>query len=149
MPWLLVSPGHQHPWYWLCKIDKFLSYTRKDFNYLCHVRVEEWCKVLRHFYIAYEKNITWRVRCFLDENASYIYIYIHPGSDSDVFIKTIRASDVWMHGTCRYLLTPCWCLQFTRRPVEQNIGINRWFLMAFPQVLARLARQAIFDVLVL
>ena len=25
-----------------CWIGKFLSYTRKDFNYLCHVGVEEW-----------------------------------------------------------------------------------------------------------
>ena len=25
MPWLLVSPGHQQQWYWLCKIDRSLS----------------------------------------------------------------------------------------------------------------------------
>ena len=35
MPWLLTSPGHQQPWYWLCRIGRFLSYLRKDFNYLC------------------------------------------------------------------------------------------------------------------
>ena len=40
MPWLLVSPRHQHPG--RCRIGKFLSYMRKDFNYLCHVSVEEW-----------------------------------------------------------------------------------------------------------
>ena len=40
MPWLLASPGHQQPWYWLCKISKSRSYMRKDFNYLWHV--EEW-----------------------------------------------------------------------------------------------------------
>ena len=34
MPWLLMSPGHQQPWYWLCWIGRFLSYLRKDFNYL-------------------------------------------------------------------------------------------------------------------
>ena len=34
MPWLLTSPGHQQPWYWLCRIGRFLSYLRKDFNYL-------------------------------------------------------------------------------------------------------------------
>ena len=45
MPWLLASPGHQQPWYWLCKIDKSWSYTRKDFNYLWHVSVEEWHKM--------------------------------------------------------------------------------------------------------
>ena len=42
MPWLLASPGHQQPWYWPCKIGKSGSYTRKDFNYLWHVSVEEW-----------------------------------------------------------------------------------------------------------
>ena len=32
MPWLLESPGHQHPWYWLCRIGKSLFYLKKDFN---------------------------------------------------------------------------------------------------------------------
>ena len=41
MHWLLASPEHQHPWYWLCRKRKFLSYLRKDFNYLCHVKVEQ------------------------------------------------------------------------------------------------------------
>ena len=45
MPWLLASPGHQQPWYLLCKIGKSWSYTRKDFNYLWHVSVEEWHKM--------------------------------------------------------------------------------------------------------
>ena len=40
MPWLLTSPGHQQPWYWLCRICKSLSYLRKDFKYLCHINVE-------------------------------------------------------------------------------------------------------------
>ena len=26
MPWLLASPRHQYPWYWLCRICKSLSY---------------------------------------------------------------------------------------------------------------------------
>ena len=30
--WLLVSPGHQQPWYCLCKICRSLSYPRKDFK---------------------------------------------------------------------------------------------------------------------
>ena len=40
MPWLLTSPGHQQPWYWLCRMGWLLSYLRKDFNYLCHISVE-------------------------------------------------------------------------------------------------------------
>ena len=45
MPWLLASPGHQQPWYWLCNIGKSWSYTRNDFNFLWHVSVEEWHKM--------------------------------------------------------------------------------------------------------
>ena len=45
MPWLLASPGHQQPWYWLCRIGKFLSYSRGNFNYLCLISVEEWHKM--------------------------------------------------------------------------------------------------------
>ena len=40
MPWLLTSPGHQQPWYWLCSICRSWSYLRKDFKYMCHVNVE-------------------------------------------------------------------------------------------------------------
>ena len=45
MSWLLVSPGHQQPWYWLCRMGRSLSYLRKDFNHLCHINVEEWRKM--------------------------------------------------------------------------------------------------------
>ena len=40
MPWLLTSPGHQQPWYWLCRICRYWSYLRKDIKYLCHIIVE-------------------------------------------------------------------------------------------------------------
>ena len=45
MPWLLTSPGHQQPWYWLCRIRRFLSYLRKDFNNLRRINVEKWHKM--------------------------------------------------------------------------------------------------------
>ena len=45
MPLLLSSPGHQQPWHWLCRIGRSLSYLRMDFNYLCHINVEEWHKM--------------------------------------------------------------------------------------------------------
>ena len=41
MPWLLASPGHQQPWYGLCRIGRSLFYLRKGFNNLCHFNVEE------------------------------------------------------------------------------------------------------------
>ena len=37
MAWLLVSPGHQQPCYWLCEIWQSLSSTRKYFNDLRHL----------------------------------------------------------------------------------------------------------------
>ena len=45
MPWLLISPGHQQPWFWLCRIGRLLSYLRKDFKYLRHINVEKWHKM--------------------------------------------------------------------------------------------------------
>ena len=45
MPWLLTSPGHQQPWYWLYRICRSCSYLRKDFKYLCQINVEEWHKM--------------------------------------------------------------------------------------------------------
>ena len=39
IPWLLTSPGHQQPWYWLCRICRSWSYLRKDFKYLCHINL--------------------------------------------------------------------------------------------------------------
>ena len=45
MPWILATPGYQQPIYLLCKISKSWSYTRKDFNYLWHINVEEWHKM--------------------------------------------------------------------------------------------------------
>ena len=45
MPWLLASPGHQQPWYWLCRIGRSLSYSRRNFSHLCHIGMEEWHKM--------------------------------------------------------------------------------------------------------
>ena len=40
MPWLLTSPWHHQPWYWLCRICSSWSYLRKNFKYLCQIIVE-------------------------------------------------------------------------------------------------------------
>ena len=44
MPWLITSPELQQ-WYWLYKMIMSLSYLGKDFNYLCHINLEEWHKM--------------------------------------------------------------------------------------------------------
>ena len=45
MPWLLASPGHQQPWYWLSLIGKLLPWSSKDLSYLCHINVDEGHKI--------------------------------------------------------------------------------------------------------
>ena len=64
MPWLLRSPGHQHQWYWLCRIDKFLSYLKEDFNYL-HVNVDEWHKIKNICFVPSEQFSMQRVKLTL------------------------------------------------------------------------------------
>ena len=55
MPWLLTSPGHQQPWFWLCRICRSFSYLRKCFKYLCQINVEEWHKMQINVYVTSEK----------------------------------------------------------------------------------------------
>ena len=42
MLWLLTSPGHQQPWYQICRIGWSLSYLRNDFKYLRGINVEKY-----------------------------------------------------------------------------------------------------------
>ena len=58
MPWLLTSPGHQQPWYWLYRICRSFSYLRKCFKYLCQINVEEWHKMQIYVYVPSEKFST-------------------------------------------------------------------------------------------
>ena len=55
MSWLLTSPGHQQPWYWLCRIGRFLSYLRTDLNCLRRINVEKWQKWKYLFIIPLKK----------------------------------------------------------------------------------------------
>ena len=73
MPWLLVSPGHLQPWYWLCRIGRPLSYLRKDFNYLCHVIFNEWHKMQIYVYVPFEKFSTQRVNIITSAMAKVMF----------------------------------------------------------------------------
>ena len=48
MPWLLVSPGHQQPWHWWCRINESLPSIRKDFSHLHLLSVEKWQKIMTY-----------------------------------------------------------------------------------------------------
>ena len=72
MPWLLASPGHQQPLYWSYRISRPFSYLRNDFNYQCHINVEEWhkCKYMFMFHLKKiaHKRLTLNTKytpCFL------------------------------------------------------------------------------------
>ena len=64
-PWLLTSPGHQQPWYWLRRICGSWSYMRKDFKYLCHINGEWWHKMQIYVYVPFEKFSTKRVNIWM------------------------------------------------------------------------------------
>ena len=57
MPWLLTSPGHQQPWYWLYRICRSFPYLREDFKYQCQINVEEWHKMLKYMFMFPLKNL--------------------------------------------------------------------------------------------
>ena len=64
MPWLLASPGHQQPWYWLCKLG--LTWGRISTNFVMTVlRNDRNCEYMFLFllknlaYKAYKELITY------------------------------------------------------------------------------------------
>ena len=87
MPWLLTSPGHQQPWYWLYRICRSFSYLREDFKYLCHINVDEWHKMWVYVYVPSEKFIA-------RKGLSMMFLYIA----SDWSSSSFRASDLTMQG---------------------------------------------------
>ena len=42
MPWLLVSPCHQQPLYWLHRLNRSLSFMKQHFNYQHVLSVQKW-----------------------------------------------------------------------------------------------------------
>ena len=70
MLWLLTSPG------W-CRIGRFLSYLRKDFNYMRRINVEIWHKMKIYVYVLSEKFRTYRVYTTIMHNeARSLYLTI-------------------------------------------------------------------------
>ena len=54
MPWLLAYPGHQQPWYWLHRVNRLLSSTKRYFNYLQHLSVEN-CRKCRYVFFFFKQ----------------------------------------------------------------------------------------------
>ena len=95
------ATGHQHIWYWLCRICKFLSYTRKNFNYLCHVSVDE---LHISFLFSSEKFCMYKIHQYVNNMKWFRYKKtLKPKIDhTDCFI--------FMGGTENFQHTACWYL---------------------------------------
>ena len=63
--WLLESPGHQQPWYRVCKLAGFLFLRRKYCNLLHHPSCEKWWKMERWFYVSQNKFSTTRLFIYI------------------------------------------------------------------------------------
>ena len=57
MPWLLASPGHQQPWYWLRRTNRSLFSMRNDFNYLSHLSVKKIYQKWKYIFMFPEINL--------------------------------------------------------------------------------------------
>ena len=55
MPWLLASPWHQQPWYWIYRTNKSLTFMRQVFNYLHHPWFKELQK-MKNTLLCFLKN---------------------------------------------------------------------------------------------
>ena len=64
MPWLLASPGHLQPWYWLCRIYWSLSSVRNDFIYPSHHSIDKRWKKANTFHDAWNKSSTTSVKIY-------------------------------------------------------------------------------------
>ena len=108
-PWLLVSPGHQQPWYWQCSIwGPFLSMWN-DFKYLHCLHVSNWCKT--HLCFVFPENYSTcnrlKHKCMSDIQCSKPHdalILEHPwasGLDSGFqsLLSIQRDNTIWPSGT--------------------------------------------------
>ena len=58
VPWLLASPAHQQPWYWLCEMGIFLSFLMLNFVHLQLFSAEEWYDEMQLHISIYWKKIS-------------------------------------------------------------------------------------------
>ena len=100
MPWLLTSPGHRQPWYWLCRVGRFLWYLRKDFNYLRRINVENdtKCKYMFIFSLTNlaRKGLSHQNALWLGKNSAISHLLMGGGGG-------ILLSRVTLIGTLRYI----------------------------------------------
>ena len=57
MSWLLASPGHQQPWYWLCKLGRSLSFTWGRISITCAISVRRKHRNCKYMFMFLLKKI--------------------------------------------------------------------------------------------
>ena len=93
MPWLLRSPGHQQPWYWLYRICRSFSYWRNDFK--CHINMDEWHKCMFMFPLKYLAH----------KGLTMAYSRVHWGVYIAFGSRSVRSeAHYWFGG---YIKLPC------------------------------------------
>ena len=104
MPWLLMSPGHQQPWYWLYRICRSFFYLRKCFKYLCQINVELWHKMQIYVYVPSEKFSTFRVNVRLSfmwdkikDDVCWINIQYQPNKQVSVLLVRLSIGEVRLY----------------------------------------------------
>ena len=107
LPWLLVSPGHQQPWYWLCKIGKSWSYMRKAFSSV-------WSKDIkcRHMFMFPLKNLACKELRRIYKSPSYKYLMKHQRFTPTLYL-TIFLDDFYMFVYIDVLCVLCFAMLLT------------------------------------
>ena len=103
MPWRRKEPGHQQSWHWLCRINRSLSSTGKDFNYLHHLNAEKWQKKQIYFYVSWKKKIS-TIRVNNYSHGTWIFSHLTMGFQEHFFVAH------------RFDLVPFWFDQIGYQP---------------------------------
>ena len=113
MPWLLMSPGHQQPWYCLCRIGRFLSYLMKDFNYLRLINLEKWHKRKIYMFMFPLKNLARTGLRYIHGKMCWMREVPHEARKTWKRVILIRSSGPNCQMACRL---------FSAEPLSKPIG---------------------------
>ena len=121
MPKLLASPGYQHPWYWLCRIGKFLSYSRTDLNYLRLAHVKKLYKLCISLYFL--KNLTCKGKTYWPLGDVVVILNVCCWNPCGSWALLVNCSQVNATNTSDGMITlvqvMAWCCQATSHYLSQ------------------------------
>ena len=115
MPWLLPSPSHQQPQYWLCRVNCPLSSTKKDLDYLnslapgrCNCDFENvtfnLALLIGIFKSSYDNVHRWIRQNLTDDKSTLVQVM------------------AWCHQATSHYLKQCW----PRSPTPYGVTRPQW-----------------------